>query len=93
MVQPTYSSVREAGAPVFTQGPAIEEERPAMITAARQEQIVAGEVTQNVVEIPTQEVVETVVEVPEVQVVEKVVEVPQIVQRTVEQIVEEVVQA
>merc|ERR1719265_1523475 len=60
MVPPTYSSVREAGAPVYVQGPAIQEERAPIMAAQRQEQIVAGEVRQNFVEIPTQEVVEQV---------------------------------
>merc|ERR1719335_1842688 len=51
------------------------------------EQIVAGGVTQNHVEIPTQEIQEHFVDVPEVQVVERIEHVQHVVHKTQEHIV------
>eukprot|EP00972_Heterocapsa_arctica_P098342 14511917-Heterocapsa_arctica.AAC.1 len=48
-----------------------------------------GEVTQQIVEIPTIQTSEEIQEIPEITIVRKIMEVPQIVQRTVEQIVEQ----
>merc|ERR1719149_483666 len=51
---PNFSSVREAGAPVYHANlPPVEIEQAPIIGVQRSEQTVAGEVRQNVVEIPT----------------------------------------
>merc|ERR1719252_483885 len=64
MIQPTFASVREAGAPQFIQGQGFEEQGAPMVTQVRTEQVQQGQVSTNTVDIPTQEVIETVVEIP-----------------------------
>eukprot|EP00425_Heterocapsa_triquetra_P000382 CAMPEP_0195056498 /NCGR_PEP_ID=MMETSP0448-20130528/4862_1 /TAXON_ID=66468 /ORGANISM="Heterocapsa triquestra, Strain CCMP 448" /LENGTH=390 /DNA_ID=CAMNT_0040086327 /DNA_START=66 /DNA_END=1234 /DNA_ORIENTATION=+ len=86
---PTMSVTKEVGQAVYTAGPSTEEESAPQVTAVRTEQLVAGEVQQQVVEIPTVQIIEEIQEIPEIQVVRKIMEVPQVVQRMVEHIVEQ----
>merc|ERR1740123_758047 len=95
---PTTTTTRETGAPVYVSGAATEVMVSAVVNTVHKEQVVAGSVSQNVVEIPTvQEVVQVVagsvsqnvVEIPTVQEVVQVQEIPEV--QTVER-VEEIVQ-
>jgi hypothetical protein len=86
---PTTVQTKEVGQAVYITGPTNEVDAGPQITQVRQEQLVAGEVQQQIVEIPTIQVIEQFQDVPEVQVVEKHVEVIQVQQETVEQIVEQ----
>merc|ERR1719323_946568 len=89
---PTTTQTKEVGQAVYVAGPTEEVDAGPQVTQVRQEQLVMGEVQQQVVEIPTVQVVEQIQEVPEIQTVEKMLEVPQVVQEMVEQIVEQVVE-
>merc|ERR1740129_1918471 len=64
----------------------------AVVNTVHKEQVVAGSVSQNVVEIPTVQEVVQVQEIPEIQTVERVEEIVQKVQRPVEQTVEQTVE-
>merc|ERR1719220_630840 len=86
---PTTVQTKEVGQAVYIAGPTNEVDAGPQITQVRQEQVVTGEVQQQIVEIPTIQVIEQFQDVPEVQVVEKHVEVVQVQQETVEQIVEQ----
>merc|ERR1740121_948207 len=56
---PTTTTTRETGAPVYISGASSEVMGSAVVNTVHQEQVVAGSVSQNVVEIPTvQEVVQ-----------------------------------
>eukprot|EP00913_Durusdinium_trenchii_P030297 g28382.t1 len=85
-------ATREQGQPQYITGVGSEVDAQPQVTVQRQEQVVPGQVKQQIVEIPTvqEEIVEQ--EIPEVQMVQKVVEVPQVVQQQVEQIVEQIVE-
>merc|ERR1712013_241821 len=89
---PTTTTTRETGAPVYISGASSEVMGSAVVNTVHQEQVVAGSVSQNVVEIPTVQEVVQVQEIPEVQTVERIEEVVQKVQRPVEQIVEQTVE-
>merc|ERR1719487_1497996 len=69
-IQTSYMTVREQGAPQYVQGQTIEEQGGAIITTVREENVVAGQVQQQTVEIPTEEVQVNYVDIPEVQVVQ-----------------------
>ena len=86
---PQTTTTREVGAPVYVSGQASEVMGSPVINTVRQEQVVAGSVSQNVVEIPTVQEVVQVQEIPELQTVERIEEIVQTVQRPVEQIVEQ----
>merc|ERR1719323_2774593 len=92
LVNPTTTQTREVGQAVYVAGPTEEVAAGPQVSQVRQEQLVMGEVQQQVVEIPTVQVVEQIQEIPEIQTVERHVEVPQVVQEMVEQIVEQVVE-
>jgi len=89
--QSTLEATSERAPPQQVAGIQYEENRPAVHTSVHQEQLVAGPVQQNVVEIPTVQEVVTYQDIPEVQVREMVQEVPQVVHEPFEQIVEQVV--
>merc|ERR1719389_1553881 len=78
---PTTTTTRETGAPVYISGASSEVMGSAVVNTVHQEQVVAGSVSQNVVEIPTVQEVVQVQEIPEVQTVERIEEVVQKVQR------------
>merc|ERR1719223_1682878 len=82
---PTTVQTKEVGRAVYITGPTNEVDAGPQIMQVRQEQVVMGEVQQQIVEIPTIQVIEQFQDVPEVQVIEKHVEVEQVVQETVEQ--------
>merc|ERR1719232_21548 len=84
---PTTTTTRETGAPVYVSGAATEVMGSAVVNTVHKEQVVAGSVSQNVVEIPTVQEVVQVQEIPEVQTVERVEEIVQKVQ-TVERVEE-----
>jgi len=76
IIQPKTRSTKQPADAVYTQGLLHEIDAPQQVVQVRESNVVAGQLTQHIVEIPTvQEVVEEV-EVPEVQVVKKYVEVP-----------------
>merc|ERR1719510_1406876 len=77
---PQTTTTREVGAPVYVSGQASEVMGSAVVNTVHQEQVVAGSVSQNVVEIPS------------VQTVERVEEIVQKVQVPVEQVVEQIVE-
>merc|ERR1719386_181628 len=84
---PTTTAIREQGAAQYTTGAPIEVEQPAVTTQTHQEQVVAGQTHQNVVEIPTVQEVVTYQDIEEVQVRVMTQEVPQVVHEPVEHIV------
>ncbi|CAK0833464.1 unnamed protein product, partial [Prorocentrum cordatum] len=89
---PTTTAVRELGHAVYLPATVVEQEGQPEIVTVETENIVAGEISQKIVEIPTiQEIVE-IHEVPEVQMVEKIQEIPQIIYEHVEHIVEQLVE-
>ena len=55
-IQASYMSVREQGAPQYVQGQTIEEQGHSVVTTVREENVVAGQVQEQYVEIPTEEV-------------------------------------
>merc|ERR1712032_1740177 len=69
------TTTRETGAPVYISGASSEVMGSAVVNTVHQEQVVAGSVSQNVVEIPTVQEVVQVQEIPEVQTVERIEEV------------------
>merc|ERR1740123_1856986 len=89
---PTTTAVREVGQAVYVTGPTVEEDGAAQVSVIHQEQLIMGEVQQQIVEIPTIQVEETIEEIPEVQIRQILQEVPQIMQEQVEQLVEQILQ-
>merc|ERR1719276_19471 len=77
--QSSIEATMERAPPQQVAGITYEENRPAVHTSVHQEQLVAGPVQQNVVEIPTVQEVVTYQDIPEMQVREMVQEVPQVV--------------
>ena len=64
---PTTMQTKEIGQAVYVTGPSNEVDAGPQITQVRQEQVVMGEVQQQIVEIPTIQVIEQFQDVPEVQ--------------------------
>ena len=85
--QPTYTQERVQGAPIVNQETRMLDGAPVIVGQTPKETVVAGQVSQNIVEIPTVSEQVNEVIVPEITNVETIVEVPQVVQRTGEQIV------
>merc|ERR1719450_941747 len=80
----TTTATREVGEAVYTTGPTTEEDGAGQLVVMRSEQLVMGERSQQIVEIPTiQEVVEYQ-DIPEIMQVEKIMEVEQVVEQIVE---------
>merc|ERR1719223_2118764 len=91
--QPSFTQERVQGAPVMVAAPPVQVEgAPVVVGQTPMETIVAGQVSQNIVEIPTVSEQVNEVIVPEISNVETIVEVPQVVQKTVERIVEQVIE-
>ena len=68
---PTTTVTKELGQAVYVTGPTTEEESAPQITIQRTEQLVMGEVTQQIVEVPQVQIQEMIEEVPEIQIIKK----------------------
>ncbi|CAK0876249.1 unnamed protein product [Prorocentrum cordatum] len=69
-VQPTTTTVRELGQAVYVPGPTFEQDTAPEMAYVRTQQFEAGQVQQQIVEIPTITEEEIIQEIPEVQTVE-----------------------
>merc|ERR1740121_2616251 len=89
---PTATTARETVALVHVTGAASEVMGPAVVNTVHKEQVVAGSVSQNMVEIPTVHDAVQVQEIPKAQAVEKVEGIAQKFRRPVEQIIKQTVE-
>merc|ERR1719506_1441087 len=91
--QPTYTQERVQGQAVMVPQPAVQiDGAPVVVGQTPMETVIAGQVSQNIVEIPTVSEQINEVIVPEISNVETIVEVPQVVQKTVKQQVQRTIE-